>query len=103
MKPFKTPKNIGASDIASLCLRSHDKLELLRFVSDGTYHALLVDDAEETISDRYKLYHTFTKWLKIYDDDGLTAKIYADVINVYRSDDDEVVIQFVGGACEILI
>lgn len=79
---------IGDSDIASLILvgcSGHGLTsEILGFGIDGTYIAYIVDGNAE-IGEHYHKTHTFTGWLKIYDDMGLTFDIDAKEIHVYRA------------------
>ena len=82
-------KNIGASDVASLIMSGCGeggsvKLDLLKFSEDGSYSAYIIyDDAE--VPDHYRLVAEFKTWLKIYDDDRMTAHFKAERIEVYRA------------------
>ena len=92
-KSYKVfPKKwIGVSDIASLVLVGCDKngvtSEMLHFGEDGQYYAYIVNERNVVIGSHYKLRHTFEKWLKIYDDDGLRYEVKAAKINIYRAGD----------------
>lgn len=101
MKHYKwdyEKKYIGDSDIACLILVGGNNEDLgakgkkLNFGGDSDYYAYIVDDEAE-IPERYKLHSSFDKWLQIYDDQGLTMQIHANVINVYRCGDYGCIIQ----------
>lgn len=97
---------IGSSDFAALTLtgmRPTDepgdctglKTFALHFGGDGSYDAYICDgDAE--IGAHYTLEATFVGWLRIYDDDGLIRKFYADVIKIYRAGECGCIIQLFG-------
>ena len=82
--------DLGISDYATLILvgcRKDEglKTESLLFGEDGSYSAWLVDDETVAIPDHYKLVATFNGWLKVYDDDGLTAYLKSKTIEIYRA------------------
>ena len=93
MKSYKEYEKvfIGDSDIAALTFVGITKngleAKILDFGCDGRYNAYIVDE-NATIGDHYTLemeYETssgFKAWLKIYDDEGLTADYRADQIIV---------------------
>ena len=81
-------KSLGYSDIAELVLVGYmadrgASAKLLHYGSDGCYSAYLVDGNAD-IGSAYKLVASYESWLKVYDDDGLTATFKADEIKVYR-------------------
>lgn len=97
---------IGSSDIAALTLtgmRPADeqgdctgiKTFALHFGGDGNYDAYICDEDAE-IGEHYALETTFAHWLRIYDDDGLVRKFYADTIKIYRAAERGCVIQLFG-------
>ena len=96
---------IGDSDIAALTFvgttKNGLKANILDFGSDGRYNAYIVDENAK-IGDHYTLeleFETssgFKAWLKIYDDEGLTADYSADKIKVYRAGDFGCIIQLIG-------
>lgn len=77
-------KYIGSSDCARLILDGSDRVEHLMFGEDGSYDAYVIDEGYE-IGEHYVRCAEFSGWLKIYDDEGLTAKFYGDTIEVYRA------------------
>ena len=89
---------IGDSDIAALIFV---KANILDFGCDGRYNAYVVDENAK-IGDHYTLemeFETssgFKAWLKVYDDEGLTADYSADKIRVYRAGDFGCIIQLIG-------
>lgn len=85
----------GASDIASLVLRSHDKLEELQMGIDANYSAYIIDESVE-IPSHYNLKHAFTSWLTVFDDEERVGNFYADEIRVYRAGDAGILIQLIG-------
>lgn len=98
-KDFK-PINIGGSDIATLILvgcrgREGLKTEQLHFGGDGNYRAYFVTETEVEIGCHYKKVATFNYWLRIYDDDGLTFRVSAKEINIYRAGDYGCIIQVI--------
>jgi hypothetical protein len=88
--------DIGGSDIASLTLRSCDKVGILRFCEDDSYCAWLADDFTE-IPEYYELVFECNTWLYIYDDNGLAWKTEENYksIKVYRSGGYGCVIQLI--------
>lgn len=87
--------SLGYSDIASLVLRSWDQLIEMNMHIDSTYCAYIIGEDDEVPS-HYKLAHTFTSWLTIYDDEKARFKLYADKIEVYRAGDCGVLIKTYG-------
>ena len=94
---------IGSSDVAALTLtgmRPADepgdctglKTSALHFGGDGSYDAYLVDEDAE-IGTHYTLEATFAHWLRIYDDSGLTCKLRANIIRIYRAGEFGCIIQ----------
>lgn len=90
MKNYHSYKKIhlGASDIASLILRTPGQMEALNFGEDGDYWAYLVDEEAE-ISEYYEKVFTANYWLKIYDDEALT-------FNKHIFDNEEIVVYRAG-------
>lgn len=90
---------IGGSDIATLILVGCDenglKTGLLNFGEDGSYRAYIVDENAE-IGAHYKKVADFKYWFKIYDDHGLTYRVNAQEINIYRAGDFGCIIQTIG-------
>ena len=90
---------LGGSDIAALIMVGCGEEDLttkpLNFGIDGSYNAYLVDEEAE-IGDHYSLRGEFEAWLKIYDDDGLVFKVYADKIKVFRAGEMGCIIQTFG-------
>ena len=102
MKAYKDyeTKIIGESDIATLILVGVEKenglkLSTLNFGEDGVYKAYIVDE-NAIIGNHYTKIDTFNHWVRIYDDFGLTYKIQAEEINVYRAGDFGCIIQTIG-------
>jgi len=90
---------IGSSEIATLILvgcRGEEgiKTEQLHFGEDGNYKAYIVD-ANTEIGSHYRKVATFNYWLKIYDDEGLTYRINAKKINIYRAGEFGCIIQVI--------
>lgn len=94
---------IGDSDIGSVILagcREGEGLvsEPLRFGEDGRYTAYLIKRAsneEVEIGSHYEKRASFRSWIRIYDDEELTYKAYAETINIYRSGDFGCIIELV--------
>ena len=84
--------SIGASDIASLTVRTPNQVAILNFGEDGDYSAYIVDE-ECLIPEYYELTLECSEskywpgvWMRIYDDDGLSFKIKAPhSIRVYQA------------------
>jgi len=78
---------IGDSDVAALVLVGYSekglKAEILHFGEDGAYSAYITENAQ--IVEHYSLVSKFKRWLKVYDDAGLTLRIEADEIEIYRA------------------
>lgn len=90
---------IGDSDIATLILSGCDKnnklkLSQLHFGKDASYKAYIVDEHAE-IGNHYIKVDTFTQWLRIYDDYGLTYRVEASEINIYRAGEMGCIIQLI--------
>ncbi len=94
MKSYKEFEkvHIGDSDIAGLVLRSPSKVQELAFGEDGSYSAYVVD-GEVEIGEHYEKVYAAYGWLKIYDDNGLSASFAGNIITVYRSGDYGCIIQ----------
>lgn len=85
---------IGMSDIASLTLRFPLEAKILNFGEDNAYRAYIVE-GEAEIGSHYKLVAEGTHWLKVYDDQGLTAEFDAKTIRVYRAAEMGCIIQLI--------
>ena len=100
MKNYKDyeKKLIGDSDIAALitvgCGENGLKTGMIHFGEDGNYLAYIVDQDAE-IAEHYKKIDSFTHWLKIYDDWGLTLYVCGKEINVYRAGEMGCIIQVI--------
>ncbi len=94
MKSYKSFNKafIGASDIASLTVRSCGKVAVLNFGSDGSYHAYIVK-GEAEIGTHYELVFECENWLKVYDDCDLTYGCLGKTIKIYRAGDFGCIIQ----------
>lgn len=75
---------IGSSDCARLILDGPGEVMHLSFGEDDSYDAYIIDDSYE-IGEHYDKCAEFSGWLKVYDDEGLTAKFCGDRIEVYRA------------------
>lgn len=92
MKHYKdfNKQNIGSSDMPILIMLGY-KIgvgavpQLLHFGEDGRYFAYVVEENDIEIGSHYSTVAEFSKWLKIYDDDGLVNYFEADRIIVYRA------------------
>ena len=90
MEYKKQKISLGGSDYATLIMvgcRGEEglKTEPLYYGEDGEYSAWLVTSEDVVIPEHYKLKATFNYWLKVYDDDGLTADLSGKTIEVYRA------------------
>ena len=91
---------IGGSDYCNLILVGCSKIEsglktyALHFWEDGDYEAYIADK-ETLIPPHYRLEATFNNWVKIYDDDGKTAKFEGEEINFYRAGSFGCIIQVI--------
>ena len=100
MKSYKDYEKefIGASDIAALitvgCDENGLKTGTIHFGTDGSYRAYIVDQDAE-IANHYKKIDSFTHWLKIYDDEGLTIDVRGKEINIYRAAEMGCIIQVI--------
>ena len=96
-KNYET-RPIGDSDIATLILSGCDesglKLSTLNFGKDASYKAYIVDEHTE-IGNHYIKVDTFKHWLRIYDDYGLTYRVEASEINIYRAGEMGCIIQVI--------
>ena len=101
MKNYKEfeQESIGYSDIATLILVGCDenglKTEQLSFGGDGRYGAYIVTEPDVEIGSHYNKVATFNHWLKIYDDEGLTYRVDAKEINIYRAGEFGCIIQII--------
>ena len=97
MKNYKNYEKqfIGSSDIASLTLRAPRKAMLLDFGQDARYSAYVVDEECE-IPEHYTLVAEAENWMKVYDDDQLTAEFRANRIEVYRAGEMGCLIRLIG-------
>lgn len=101
MKNYKEfeQESIGYSDIATLILVGCDENGLktgqLSFGGDGRYEAYIVTEPDAEIGSHYNKVTTFNHWLKIYDDDGLTYRVDAKEINIYRAGEFGCIIQII--------
>lgn len=86
---------IGASDIASLTLRSPEGAAILNFGQDGGYQAYIVDE-DAKIAEHYREVYSCKNWLKVYDDDTLASTFYGKEIKVYRAGEFGCIIQRIG-------
>lgn len=88
---------IGDSDNAALilvgCCEKGLKAKVLSFGEDNSYSAYIVDGVDVEIGNHYKEIAEFNNWLKIYDDEGLSKKIEAEYIKVYRAGEMGCIIQ----------
>ncbi len=90
-------KEIGTSDYASLIICMPMKEGLIKemtFGQDGTYTAYIVDEEAE-IGNHYKLIAEGEKWLKIYDDEGISFRIEGKTIKIYRAAEMGCIIQII--------
>ncbi len=89
MKNYKEFKQIyiGYSDIASLTVRSVDKVGVIDFGGDSSYRAYLCEGDDVEIGSHYKPVFEGEYWIAIYDDSELTVKLYGKRITVYRAGD----------------
>jgi len=92
MKNYKEKSiYVGMSDIAALtavgCVEEAPFInaEVIVFGEDAAYKAYIVENDDAEIPGHYELCHTFKRWLKIYDDDGLVEEIKGKEIKIYRA------------------
>lgn len=100
---------LGSSDIAALtitgCTTDGVKADILHFGGDGSYSAYVLRNNNHLIPSHYKLVMSFkffcnfydkenvatpaqlNTWIKIFDDQGMTAEFKAKEINIYRAGD----------------
>lgn len=99
MKNYKdfAKKYIGASDIASLTVRSGSTVAALDFGQDNEYQAYIVE-GDTAIPDHYHLVLDLEHWINIYDDRELAFSASADHIRVYRAGEMGCIIQLDGNA-----
>lgn len=97
MKSYKdyTKQYIGASDFASLTLRSPAGAAALNFGEDNIYTAYIVPEKIE-IPEHYKEVYRAGAWLKIYDDTELVKTYEAEQIIVYRAGERGCIIKLMG-------
>lgn len=100
------PQYIGGSDIATLIVvgmqPEYDHSMVypvltmpLPFDEDGDYSAHVIDERADLPS-HYKLFASFSSWMKIYDDTGLAYKINAPEIELYRAGKRGILIRVIG-------
>lgn len=100
------PQYIGGSDIATLIVvgmqPEYDHSMVypvltmpLPFDEDGDYRAYVIDERAELPS-HYKLFASFSSWVKIYDDTGLAYKVNAPEIELYRAGKRGILIRVIG-------
>lgn len=106
MKNYKdfNKKFIGESDVAALIMvgcRGSSGLvtEPLYFGADNSYYAYIIDE-QTAVPEHYSKVAEFNHWFKIYDDQRLTTKIVADVIEVYQAGNFGVLIRVIGKKSE---
>ena len=101
MKTYKDfPRvHLGDSDIAQLLCRNYQNIQPLKFGGDNSYKAYFVNE-EIDLPGHYSHVGTWNTWLWIYDDEGRTAKIQGDVIEIYRAGEMGCIIYAPGGAIE---
>lgn len=83
--------SLGKSDIASLVLRSKNKVEILKLGENGVYIAWIIQDIKAP--ENYKMLTEFKDFLWIYDDLERVARIVSQTIEVYRSGPRDVLIR----------
>ena len=87
---------IGSSDIAALIIAGPEapmagrctgiSARYIRFLKDGDYKATLIERTAEEKPDigrDYILIESYENWMRFYDDEACTLKVYADRINIY--------------------
>lgn len=100
------PQYIGGSDIATLIVvgmqPEYDHSMVypvltmpLPFDEDGDYSAHVIDERAE-LPAHYKLFASFSSWMKIYDDTGLAYEINAPEIELYRAGKRGILIRVIG-------
>lgn len=96
MDYYNYPKvYIGGSDRAKLIWTSWNGVGFIDFVEDGEYDAYVVDESAN-IGLHYYLVASGTKWLTVYDDNGLTYKVdHITAWRIYRAGDKGCVIQLI--------
>lgn len=87
--------HLGESDVASLIARGFDNLAEIHMGGDGAYKAHYITEECEIPEHYEKVFECHT-WLKIYDDEGVTAEICADSIQIYRAGDYGVIVYAIG-------
>lgn len=104
MKSYKEYRRdyIGGTDIAAFILvgcRDNEEnglaAQILRFGGDGAFSAYVVDENAE-IGDHYTKVCEFNHWMKVYDDQTMTAFYDADKIVVYRAGCQGCIFQLIG-------
>lgn len=86
---------IGASDMASLTLRSPNGVAALNFGQDGGYTAYIVDE-NAVIGSHYTEVYSCQRWLWVFDDTERSARFKADTIKIYRAGEFGCIIQLIG-------
>jgi hypothetical protein len=85
---------IGESETCRLAVRYAHSTKELRFKTSGVFQAYVVDENAD-IAEHYKLIHSGTHWVRIYDDTSLSFSAAADSILIYRAGDQGCVIQLI--------
>lgn len=79
---------VGQSDVACLTLVGVNicgiTAEILHMGVNGSYNAHYTDDVD-SIPQHYTLVKKFRKWLSVFDDEGLKAKVKGEQILVFRA------------------
>lgn len=94
--------SLGYSDIASLVMvglqwEGEVTAKVLPLGFDGSYKAYVIDGTQVSIPDHYHYVTSFAKWLRIYDDEGLSFSINADLIKIYRAGEGGILISVYDG------
>lgn len=82
---------IGDSDVAALIVAGNVageglKTHILKFGGDGAYYAYIIDEQCE-IPAHYEKVAVFNGWMRVYDDEALRRKFYAEKITIFRAGD----------------
>jgi len=85
---------LGYSDIAGIVARSYDRVEIVRFGSDGSYKAYLCENAE--IGDHYKKVFEANDWVWFYDDHEKRLEVVGKTIEIWRSGEFGIIINVIG-------
>jgi hypothetical protein len=98
MKHYKTnSRYLGYSDIASLIVRTPNRLEEIHFGGDNDYSAWIVRDEESKIPSHYtKVFEdSNASWLDIYDDNERTFHEFCHGCSIYRAGDYGILIHLI--------